>query len=755
MNRRRKRGDISLQSLNLALESARGLPLTSRFQTRLVAWLIVLSAATSAVAGYVFYRRQLDFVRAEQERRGHTLINNLAGQSELGAYSNDRSFLLGPCQRAFIEPDVAFVAIYRSDGHELIRLTKPDIAAPQPLAAGLYRMLLADTFGHPRQRPDSNHIDFIAPIVSGKEDAEQSLFGEGELIPQVIGVARIGLSREPARQKLNEVLRAGIQISLVILAMGIVVALLLARRIAKPIMALARGADELRSGGLGFQINLRRRDELGLLAASFNRMSSQLRETVDSLNHLNRNLEVEVNRRTIALRRSRDFVTILNAPLELDRLLATALSALLRSTSALSGAIYLIERGRFELAAIEKVEAEVLAPSGPHLATLELAAESGHALVHNALPADLPWKKAVPQGQATLHMALDYRQQVHGVLALLLPVAIQAEHVDFVENAASQLAIAVSNARAYASAGHLARELEARNVALLAQRDQLTEVSRLKSEFLASISHELRTPLNGILGYTELITDGIYGEVNTDQSVALAGITESATNLLSLINQILDLSKVEAGQVPVEPARIELGRLIQDVVDSCRPLTRDRPYELSLDLPKRPFQLETDGAKVRQILINLLGNAIKFTAAGGVTVRLREGPAMSAALVQPEALAASQGTAATIEVADTGIGIKAEDLAFIFDEFRQVDGSFTREHGGTGLGLAISRKLASVIGATIRVDSTYGAGSTFSLDLPAGTRSPAASRSLEPGPAEKAAPVGEHTDDPSAAPAAS
>ncbi len=701
-------GLTSITGLVRALDPNAGLRFWSRFQTRLMAWLFLLSVATSVVAGYVFYRRQMQFVKTEQRRRGGTLISNLAGQSELGAYSGDRSFLVGPARRSFIEPDVAFVSIYDRRGERLISMSKPDALATPTLPPELRSRLLAQLQPKPIQALGLNHIDVFAPIVSVKADAEQTLFRDtGSAPPTVLGVAHIGLSRAPARQKLREVLWAGIQVSLIILAMGALVALFLARRISKPVLALAKGADKLRAGGLGYQLELKRKDELGLLAESFNRMSSQLKETIESLNHLNKNLEGEVDRRTQALRRSRDFVSLLNAPLQLHSLLDSALHALLRGTRARAGAIYLADAtNRFDLIVSQGADVGTFDIGPIQAGLLRRAGASRGALLVDEIDPELPLAndEAGPVA-ALIYVPLRYRDRLQGVALLSLPKAPPPDQLDFVEHAGSQLAIAVSNTRAYSNVEHLARQLEQRNVALLQQRDQLQEVSRLKSEFLAGVSHELRTPLNAIIGYTELITEGIYGPVNDDQVQSLSGIAESATNLLELINQILDLSKVEAGRMVVSESEVDLRQLVREVHDSTASLAKDRPYELGLELPDEALPLVTDGSKVRQVLVNLVSNAIKFTEQGSVSLRLEP-----------------HDEGALIEVRDTGIGIRKEDLAMIFDEFRQVDGSTTRRHSGTGLGLAISKKLAALLGGDIIVESEPGAGSTFALCLPGSSR---------------------------------
>jgi signal transduction histidine kinase len=271
---------------------------------------------------------------------------------------------------------------------------------------------------------------------------------------------------------------------------------------------------------------------------------------------------------------------------------------------------------------------------------------------------------------------------------------------------AGPLAIAISNARAYAAAQHLARELTERNHALVKQRDQLQEMNRLKSEFLANVSHELRTPLNAISGYTELMEEGIYGPVTDDQKEALEGVEESSRNLLTLINQILDLSKVESGKIEMYVTEVPIHDVIQAVVAEAQPLCKDKPFKVQARCPTRVV-IKTDGAKVKQILTNLVSNAVKFTDKGGVMVELK-----------PD----SDG-GCSVAVRDTGIGIRPEDQQIIFEEFRQVDGSSTRKYSGTGLGLAIARRFAILCSGGLTVESQHNVGSIFTLRLPPEPRS--------------------------------
>ncbi|HEU4640895.1 MAG TPA: ATP-binding protein [Gemmatimonadaceae bacterium] len=244
-------------------------------------------------------------------------------------------------------------------------------------------------------------------------------------------------------------------------------------------------------------------------------------------------------------------------------------------------------------------------------------------------------------------------------------------------------------------------DLEAQNLRLQWQSSELEKAYRLKSEFLANMSHELRTPINALIGYTALMLDRIYGELTPKQVEGLTRIQASSQHLLALINDILDLAKIEAGKMPVHLEPTALRPILLEVAAQIEPLVRRRALEFRLEVDESIPVLYTDPTKVKQIVLNLLSNAVKFTHRGSVSLTAR-----------------AVGQHLEIRVADTGIGIKPQHLDVIFEEFRQVDQSRTREYGGTGLGLSITRKLISLLGGEIGVQSEYGRGTTFIVLLP-------------------------------------
>jgi signal transduction histidine kinase len=234
---------------------------------------------------------------------------------------------------------------------------------------------------------------------------------------------------------------------------------------------------------------------------------------------------------------------------------------------------------------------------------------------------------------------------------------------------------------------------------------QLQAVERanmLKSEFLASMSHELRTPINAVLGHTANLIDGIYGDVAPAQDEMLKRIRAAAHHLLALINDILDLARIEAGKMPLRVETVHLRAVIIELAQQVEPMVRTKGLTYSSVVSEDCGPIVTDRTKLKQVLLNLLSNAIKFTQRGGITVRVS--PAGSAGV--------------RISVTDTGVGIRPRDLEVIWEDFRQVDPVFVREHSGTGLGLSITRKLLQRLGGSVALESEYGRGTTFTVTLP-------------------------------------
>jgi signal transduction histidine kinase len=276
-----------------------------------------------------------------------------------------------------------------------------------------------------------------------------------------------------------------------------------------------------------------------------------------------------------------------------------------------------------------------------------------------------------------------------GLISLQRPTVqpFTDKQIELAETFADQAVIAIENVRLF-------HEIQEKS-------HQLAEASQHKSQFLANMSHELRTPLNAILGYTELILDSVYGEMPEKARSVLDRVQRNGRHLLGLINDVLDLSKIEAGQLTLSLSDYSLKNVIQTVFSAVEPLANQKQIALKIEVTPQLPQGRGDEQRLTQVLLNLVGNAIKFTDRGEVSIK-----------------GTSANGSFTVAVRDTGPGISAVDQAKLFQEFQQADNSITRKKGGTGLGLAISKRIIEMLGGRIWVESSPGNGSTFAFTLP-------------------------------------
>lgn len=305
-----------------------------------------------------------------------------------------------------------------------------------------------------------------------------------------------------------------------------------------------------------------------------------------------------------------------------------------------------------------------------------------------------------------------YYDELYGILAVQTSTYrnFTDEEVDLLQSLAAHAGIALRNARLFEALEQRNSELQKANAALEIARQQAenaraaaVQANRLKTEFINNMSHELRTPLNAVINFTRLVMDGHAGAVTEQQRNYLNYVHEGGQHLLGLINDILDLAKIEAGKMELRREPTPLVPLLKGVMSTLIGLTKDKGLALHREFEDNLPTLNIDGRRIRQVLLNLISNAAKFTAQGSITLR-----------------AVQQGDQVIISVRDTGVGIKPEDLPKVFEEFEQIDNALQETASGTGLGMPISRRLVQLHGGEMWIESQLGVGTTVSFSLPMG-----------------------------------
>jgi signal transduction histidine kinase len=464
----------------------------------------------------------------------------------------------------------------------------------------------------------------------------------------------------------------------------------------EPIRKIEMRLRQIAAGDFAQQVAVVNRDEFGVLARNVNQTSEQLRL-----------LYQEVQARTAELARSVGELEALgevskavNSTLDLDTVLQTIVAKAVQLSDTDEGIIYVFSstRQQFRLRATfgmsnERIAALANQPIGLNDPGVGDAARLGTPTQVTDLKEQTPFsiqKIVLDAGyRSALVVPLLGPSKIVGALVARRrkPGEFDEQVVHLMETFAAQSVLAIQNAKLFREIEEKSRELEA--------------ASRHKSQFLANMSHELRTPLNSVLGFTELLVDGIYGELPERAKTTVARVQANGHHLLGLINDVLDLSKIEAGQLTLALEEYSVGEIVRSTVTVVEPLARAKGLVLAATVAEKLPIGRGDERRLTQVLLNLAGNAVKFTETGAINI-----------------LADAVDGHFEITVRDTGPGIAAKDQVLIFEEFQQVDSSSTRQKGGTGLGLAISKRIVEMHGGTIEVESIPGSGSTFRLKIP-------------------------------------
>ncbi|MFI5229788.1 MAG: ATP-binding protein [Gemmatimonadales bacterium] len=514
--------------------------------------------------------------------------------------------------------------------------------------------------------------------------------------------------------------RALAALALVLVVLGGVLGWAMSRRLTRPLVELTSAAEALAQGEYTKRVNAGGTDEIGRLATAFNRMASQVQDSSDSsaaaLSRLTHAMDTQRFLADASRTLAGSFSDEKLLP-ELARLCVPRLADYCTiHIAGDDGSIRRAETVHYDPSKLEAVRALVrlyeYRVDGP--------GEVGQA-IRTQQPVVMPrirldaLRKTAPSDEAVrlldeihptafLCVPLVARGRAFGAISFTMTDSGRTFGDDDIALAlelARRSAVAIDNALIYQRSIALRQEAEA--------------ASNAKSDFMAKMSHEIRTPINAMMGYAELLQMGISGAVSEIQAKQLARIRASGEHLTALVNEILDLAKIEAGSMALEPSVASAGEAAEAALALIRPQATTKGVELAPAVEGEPASRYVgDPQRVQQILTNLLSNAVKFTSAGGrVSICCGNGSP------PPDIEGNGHHAWTWITVADTGVGIAGDDLDRIFQPFVQVDQGYTRAHGGTGLGLTISRNLAQMMGGEISVDSAVGHGSRFSLWLPA------------------------------------
>lgn len=502
--------------------------------------------------------------------------------------------------------------------------------------------------------------------------------------------------------------------SLVVVVLFLV--LVFIRRTNNRLTRLAAIAVEIGSGDFTARSKEKGNDSIGNLADAVNEMAGRIQGSVKQLRSKQR--EVEESRKRLQEKNEQlsgeykrqatfgEFLGEINT-VDMNILTSKGLDYLVSLSRAALGQFYIVDRSTDALfkiveQGIDQNALKNLVALDPKNGLPGEAFRQDKWIVLDGIDNDVFPK--VNLGFTTVDLRsvsaipITFQGNVLGVVVLAGLQTIQQKLRQNLQNSIDALGSALNNAYTYIQEQQQAKKLELAN-------EELLEADRQRSEFVANMSHELRTPLNSIIGFSGILlrnTGKVLGEKELNFSEK---INRNGKHLLGLINDILDLSKIEAGRIDIEIHSSELTPLLQDVIDMLHTQADAKHLHLSLDLPDHLPRVETDIEKLRQVLINIVGNAIKFTKDGGVTIRPRW----------------LQSGEIEIAVVDTGIGLAKSKLDTIFQPFTQADSSTTRKFGGTGLGLTISKNIMKLLGGEVDVESVEGTGSTFFIRVPVAT----------------------------------
>jgi len=684
--------------------------------------LALLLSGLSGAGLYWIHQQGNRLIEQDQIDRAATTADTLTSSLKNIMLAGRADTVHSWLERISAQPSIDFARIYRPDGVEAFRDLNTVHAVNRFLSEQRFQRKAVNGT---RRIEASARSAFDRVVQTGQQteiqtdgrltilypiQAEQACLAcHGYTDNMLRGVFMLEVPTMAASARMQDLLSNAMWGFVIIILLFTAIAFIYFRRsITRPLMALHSAANTITDGDLAYRIRSQRKDEFGIVANAFDHLVEHLEQKINA-EALQKNQQKLLTEAVISLSQQTARESILQHVGELAMGMVQARYAMVTYTDA-KGERHLIPLGVSE----QQAAAIAHQPKGEGLLGL---------LWNNRKPvrvndiASHPDSIGFPEGHPPMHTMLGvpivFADELLGAIYMtdrMDGLAFSQEDEDAVSVLASACAIALANQRnAQSELARMNRRLHAREIELELMNEELTHANEAKSQFLANTSHELRTPLNAIIGFSELLKNPKIGALSDKQKRYVDHVHVSGKRLLTIINDLLDISKIEAGMMMIDEIPCQPGQIASEVMHELSPLANSKHVALILenDCPDDE-KVMLDAGKLHQIIVNLTGNAIKFTPAEGridVSISLKtEGP---------------NKRNVELVIRDTGCGIAKEDQEKIFEPFVQASGGLNREHGGTGLGLALTRRQINLLGGSIRLQSELGQGSCFTVILPA------------------------------------
>ena len=692
-------------------------------RTKLTGLVSLIIIAVCSGLGWYFIQQRAEVINSSLVNTGTILAKNLAYNSRHLLFIDDQEGLGKLIESVMEVEEVVYVVVTGPEGRQMVVKSKGNLYPEPAFAKGAFGSASAEPIIASFTVGGEALYDFAVPVMrkSLPEPVNPPFSFESPKSEssRVYGVVQIGMTKAKMQSALDKFILKAALITLLIILAGITATVLLAGRIITSLNRLAEIASRIAEGDLTASVRPTTRDEVGQLIQVFNRMTESLKE---------RDLAISTHIQTITkqfleLAALNKMSMAITSTLQLDKLLTTVLDHVMENTGFSKARVVLYDSDR--RIAYESRMAGVPETLDRAWRDVEVLVEDDGSLLAELLIHGRP-VLIEDINTATLHLAsynLDPLRQV-GITSIVgAPLKSKErilgylgaargcqrctqEDLDLLVTIANVVAVALDNARAYQQLEHLAQSLEQRvqhRTQLLQEANRrLQELDRLKSDFVSTVSHELRTPMTSIKGYVDNFLDGLTGALTERQSYYLNRVKSNVERLTRMSNELLDLSRIEAGKVELNLGNVCMREFLTDVVEGFQAMVQEKEITLRTHQPEALPAIRCDRDKMHQVLTNLIQNAIKFTPTGGE--------------VRVESQMRGDGFL-KIGVIDTGCGIPPHELDRVFEKF-YCGGSGSPDDPRWGLGLTIARSLVQLHGGQIWAESTPGQGSRFYFTVP-------------------------------------